>query len=144
MCGFFDREIFKGDYFRSLNCLDSFSHPLPSIRFYKMKLTINTVLYTIFDEEQIVSELLADDYTFRTEIFSHDEDGNKDTRNCFWAPVFTKEAQEHIVKLEEGWNTIHDTVALFSKMAVPEKFSAESMIIPEGNILFDRTGRWIS
>ena len=144
MCGFFDREIFKGDYFRSLNCLDSFSHPLPSIRFYKMKLTINTVLYTIFDEEQIVSELLADDYTFRTEIFSHGEDGNKDTRNCFWAPVFTKEAQEHIVKLEEGWNTIHDTVALFSKMAVPEKFSAESMITPEGNILFDRTGRWIS
>ena len=140
MCGFFDRELFAGDYFKSLHYLNSISHPIPSIRFYKMKLTINTVLYSIFGEEQIVSALLEDDYTFRTEIFSHDSDGHKDTLNCFWAPVFTQEAQEHIVKLEEGWNIIHDTVALCSKMVVPDIFSAESMEIPMGNILFDSNG----
>lgn len=144
MCGFFDRKLYSGDYFRSLQFLNSGTHPLPSIRFYKMKLTINTVLFHMYQDEGIVDDLLEDEFTFRNTIFSHNQSGEKSDLNCFWTPVFTQVAQEHVVKLEKGWNTIRDSIEKVAFFAVAPSYSEESLAIPEENIIFDSNGEWIN
>ena len=141
MCGFFNRR-YQTNSFASLNNLLSSGHPIPAIRFYKMQLTINTMLYNYYEYEEIVSRLLREENTYSIEIFMH-QNGIKNINNCFWLPVYTQEAQKHISLLEAGWNIIHDSLQKYSIIKLPSKFTLEDLEIPPENIWFDKSGKLI-
>ncbi len=140
MCGFFDSQR-KGEKFHKLSNLLASDHPIQAIRFFKMNVTLNQMIYTIFDES-IAEVLLLSTDAFSVDIFMH-KDKVMDIKNCFWAPAQTKEAQEFVTLLEKGWNKIHDSLQSVSLIDIPNKFSAEDLIIPDYLILFDKDGNSI-
>ena len=86
--------------------------------------------------------LLSSTDAFSVDIIMH-KNQTIDIRNCFWAPVQTKEAQDFIVLLEKGWNTIHDSLQSFALLDIPNKFSAEDLLIPDSLVWFDRNGNFV-
>ena len=79
---------------------------------------------------------------FSVDIFMH-KDHVMDLKNCFWAPVQTREEQEFITLLEKGWNLIHDSLQSFALLEIPSKFSAEDLLIPDRLVWVDKDGNTI-
>lgn len=139
MCGYFDSRV-PGDSFTRLSVLLASDHPINAIRFYKMQMSVYELLHNYYQDEKIVSALLAEQNTFSVDIFMH-KNGVKDFNNCYWLAVHAKEAQEFIVKLEEGWNQIHDSLQRFAMLPLPEKYSNSDLEVFDESVWFDRTGR---
>ncbi len=138
MCGFFDNQRTRTKFDQLSNLLLS-DHPIPAIRFFKMNATLNQTIHTIFEDDEVAEMLLSSTDAFSVDIFMH-KDSVMDLKNCFWAPVQTKEAQEFITLLEKGWNLIHDSLQSFALLDVPNKFSTEDLLIPKGLIWYDKNG----
>lgn len=141
MCGFFDSQR-TGVTFERLSYLLSSDHPIPAVRFFKMNVTLNEMIHTIYEDNDVAEMLLASTDAFSVDIFMH-KDHVMNLKNCFWAPVQTREAQEFITLLEKGWNLIHDSLQSFSLLDIPSKFSSEELLIPERLIWFDKNGKII-
>lgn len=141
MCGFFDSQR-TGATFERLSYLLSSDHPIPAVRFFKMNVTLNEMIYTIYEDNDIAEMLLSSTDAFSVDIFMH-KDHVMDLKNCFWAPVQTREAQEFITLLEKGWNLIHDSLQSFALLEIPSKFSAEDLLIPDRLVWFDKDGNTI-
>lgn len=141
MCGFFDSQR-TGATFERLSYLLSSDHPIPAVRFFKMNVTLNEMIYTIYEDNDIAEMLLSSTDAFSVDIFMHKEHV-MDLKNCFWAPVQTREAQEFITLLEKGWNLIHDSLQSFALLEIPSKFSAEDLLIPDRLVWFDKDGNTI-
>ena len=133
MCGFFDSQR-TGATFERLSYLLSSDHPIPAVRFFKMNVTLN--------DNDIAEMLLSSTDAFSVDIFMH-KDHVMDLKNCFWAPVQTREAQEFITLLEKGWNLIHDSLQSFALLEIPGKLSAEDLVIPDRLVWFDGDGNAI-
>ena len=142
MCGFFDEQRTEAS-FEKLSLLLNENHPIPAIRFFKMNLTMNEMICTIFKDVDVAELLLSGTDAFSVDIFMH-KDHTMNIKNCFWAPVQTKEAQDFIVLLENGWNIIHDSLQSFALLDIPSKFSAEDLLIPDSLVWFDKNGRILS
>ncbi len=140
MCGFFDSQR-TGATFEKLSYLLSSNHPIPAVRFFKMNVTLNEMIHTIY-EDDVAEMLLSSTDAFSVDIFMH-KDHVMDLKNCFWAPVQTREAQEFITILEKGWNLIHDSLQNFALLKIPNKFSAEDLLIPDSMVWFDKDGNTI-
>lgn len=141
MCGFFDGQRTEAS-FEKLSLLLDKDHPIPAIRFFKMNLTMNEMICTIFKDPDVAELLLSGTDAFSVDIFMH-KDHTTNIKNCFWAPVQTKEAQEFIVRLEKGWNLIHDSLQSFALLDIPSKFSAEDLLIPDSLVWFDKNGNFL-
>lgn len=141
MCGFFDGQRTEAS-FEKLSMLLDKNHPIPAIRFFKMNLTMNEMICTIFKDPDVAELLLSGTDAFSVDIFMH-RDHTMNIKNCFWAPVQTKEAQEFIVRLEKGWNLIHDSLQSFALLDIPSKFSAEDLLIPDSLVWFDKNGNFL-
>lgn len=139
MCGYFDSRI-PGSSFTRLSVLLASDHPINAIRFYKMQMAVFELLHSHYQDEEIVSALLSEQNTFSVDIFMH-KNGVKDFNNCYWLPVHTKEAQEFIVKLEEGWNQIHDSLQRFALLPLPGKYSDSELKVFDESIWFDHSGK---
>lgn len=126
MCGFFDGQRTEASFEKLSLLLDS-DHPIPAVRFFKMNLTMNEMICTIFKDSDVAELLLSGTDAFSVDIFMH-KDHTMNIKNCFWAPVQTKEAQDFIVLLEKGWNIIHDSLQSFTLLDIPSKFSAEDLL----------------
>lgn len=142
MCGFFDGQRTEAS-FEKLSILLDENHPIPAIRFFKMNLTMNEMICTIFKDPDVAELLLSGTDAFSVDIFMH-RDHTMNIKNCFWAPVQTKEAQNFIVLLEKGWNKIHDSLQSFALIDIPSKFSAEDLLIPDNLVWFDKHGNFLS
>lgn len=141
MCGFFDAQRTEASFDKLSHLLIS-DHPIPAVRFFKMDLTMNEMIYTLFEDADMAELLLSSTDAFSVDIFMH-KDQTMDIRNCFWAPVQTKEAQDFIVLLEKGWNIIHDSLQSFALLDIPSKFSAEDLMVPDSLVWFDRNGDFV-
>lgn len=141
MCGFFDAQRTEASFEKLSHLLIS-DHPIPAVRFFKMELTMNEMVYTLFEDADMAELLLSSTDAFSVDIFMH-KNQTMDIRNCFWAPVQTKEAQDFIVLLEKGWNIIHDSLQSFALLDIPNKFSAEDLLIPDSLVWFDRNGDFV-
>lgn len=141
MCGFFDAQRTEASFEKISHLLIS-DHPIPAVRFFKMNLTMNEMVYTLFEDADMAELLLSSTDAFSVDIFMH-KNQTMDIRNCFWAPVQTKEAQDFIVLLEKGWNIIHDSLQGFALLDIPSKFSAEDLLIPDSLVWFDRNGDFV-
>ena len=107
-----------------------------------MNLTLNEMICTIFKDADVAELLLSGTDAFSVDIFMH-KDHIMNIKNCFWAPVQTKEAQDFIVLLEKGWNIIHDSLQSFALLDIPNKFSADDLLIPDSLVWFDKEGNFL-
>ena len=138
MCGFFDSRRIGKNFDRLAELLAS-DHPVPAIRFYKMHATLIEAVHNFYSDESMADTLLSQTNTFAIDIFMNDG-SSVDFRNCFWAPVQTKEAQDFITLLERGWNLIHDSLQRCSTIDIPLKYTEEDLFIYEDMIWYDKHG----
>lgn len=141
MCGYFDSRI-PGSTFARLSVLLASDHPINAIRFYKMLMCLHGLVRYYYKDEEIVSALMSEQDTFSVDIFMH-KNGDKDFMNCYWLPVQTKEAQEFIVKLDEGWNQIRDSLQRFATLPLMEKIGEHNLRVFDESIWFDHAGKLI-
>lgn len=135
MCGYFDSRR-MGTNFDRVNQLLLSNHPIQAIRFYNMKLTLAGVLSEFFKDDEIVDALLSHADTFTADIFMH-KDNEMDIRNCFWAPVHTKEVQEFMTWLNRGWNLIYDSLQQYAWIKLPDKYEEEDFVVRDEDVWFE-------
>lgn len=138
MCGFFDSQRL-GKPFDRLSVLLLSGHPVPAIRFIKMHETLLGLVHQYYSEETVADILLSQTSAFAIDIFMHDGT-SKDLKNCFWAPAQTKEAQEFISYLEQGWNLIRDSLQQYALVDLPHKYPQNDMIVDSSMIWYDKYG----
>ncbi len=138
MCAFFD-SMRTGKPFDKLSLLLASTHPVPAIRFFKMYTTMADIIHHLFPNEEMAEDLLSQRSAFAMDILL-DDGTTKDLRNCFWAPVHTKEAQEFVSMLEHGWNYIRDSLQNHALLPLPFKYPETYMKVYDDMILYDRNG----
>ena len=142
MLGFFDSRTAEGS-FEELKHLLKSNHPIPAIRYYKIKSTLIEYVSELYKDEEVVSLLLSNMDTFSIDVFMH-KDSDIDIRNCFWAPAQTKKAQDYIIQLEKGWNIIHDSLQHVSSMNIASRFSFDDLLLVDDMVWFDENGNLIT
>ena len=142
MLGYFDSRT-GAESFEQLKELLKSNHPIPAIRYFKIKSTLIECISKLYKDDEVVSLLLSDVDAFSIDIFMH-KNGDMDIRNCFWASALTQKAQEYIVQLEKGWNLIHDSLQCVANVNIADKFSPDSLLLFDEMIWFDEKGTIIA
>lgn len=142
MLGYFDSRT-GAEPFEQLKELLKSNHPIPAIRYFKIKSTLIECISKLYKDDEVVSLLLSDVDAFSIDIFMH-KNGDMDIRNCFWASALTQKAQEYIVQLEKGWNLIYDSLQCVANVNIADKFSPDSLLLFDEMIWFDEKGTIIA
>lgn len=138
MIGYFDSRTATGSFDQLGELLKS-DHPIPAIRYYKVKSTLIEYISKIYKDEGVISLLISDLDAFSIDIFMH-KNGDMDIKNCFWASAMTPKAQDYIILLEKGWNVIHDSLQEEADMNIADKFSSDDLMLIDDMVWFDDNG----